>query len=531
MSVWSISDDNLPNLDVITVWCRSFGNGNDADRFLHPTPKQGHLTGTSYSNCPDITDRLILFGIAADVNIELVDVVLGGVAKSKPYFTDMHGTKDNTLLADSSHDWNLVNASESEDKTTLVFLRQLDSADPEDLPINNESTWVLFDYELFDPENEQSVSSHKFRTKHISFLSSNISQMSHKEDVHIFEFHMDNFSVPEQDMYVQCQIITLPELRHKHHLIRFEPIIQSGNENIVHHILLYTCDSPINKRFTQKSFNCGDESPIEIMNCRSSFVFWTRNGPAFDYPPNAGYPLGGSKGSNILIMEIHYKSDGLKDYLDNSGLRIFLTKHLRDNDAGQLGISNEGTGNFIIPPFEEKFVSLGYCHEECISKALGNQEIRPFIGFVHAHSLGRKIRVLHFRNGTQLSPLVDESNYDSNQQILYKFEDDVVIRKGDTIIVQCEYNSSRKTTVTFGGAEMCTFHLFYYPQVYIHNCASSLKYKNENLSSTVKSFNWTDPQVKKQFAMEIEEADQVYSCSLIDEEIKIVGPAPKFAIP
>ncbi|KAH9523467.1 DBH-like monooxygenase protein 1 [Bulinus truncatus] len=394
----------------------------------------------------------------------------------------------------------------------------------------NGSTRVIFDYQLYDSENEQSDSFHEIRTKYISFLNSTISLISHLEDVKVLEFHMDNFSVPELDMYIQCRIFTVPELRHKHHLIRYEPIIQSGNEGIVHHILLYTCGSPINKRFTEKSFNCRDESPIEIMTCESTFVLWTRNGPAFDFPANAGYPLGGSKGSNILIMEIHYKSDGLKDYVDNSGLRIYFTSQLREHDAGQLGISNKANKNLIIPPFEEKFHSSGYCHEECISKALGNQELRPFIGFVHAHSLGRKIRVLHFRNGTQLSPLVDENNYDSNQQILYTFNEEVVIKKGDTIIVQCEYNSSSQSAVTFGGAEMCTFHLFYYPQVYIKNCASSLKYKNDNMSSIVESFNWTDPRVKKQFAMDVEEAQQAYTCILIDGEINIVEPAPKFAL-
>ncbi|KAH9502308.1 hypothetical protein Btru_073414 [Bulinus truncatus] len=78
---------------------------------------------------------LILFGIAPDVNMEFVDVVLGGVTKGKPYLTDMHVTKDNKFIVDSSQDWNLINASESGQKTTLVFLRKLVSVDPEDLPI------------------------------------------------------------------------------------------------------------------------------------------------------------------------------------------------------------------------------------------------------------------------------------------------------------------------------------------------------------------------------------------------------------
>lgn len=43
--------------------------------------------------------------------------------------------------------------------------------------------------------------------------------------------------------------------------------------------------------------------------------------------------------------------------------------------------------------------------------------INVFAVYIHAHTLGRKIVGRHFRNGTELEPLVVDNHYDFNFQV------------------------------------------------------------------------------------------------------------------
>ena len=38
-----------------------------------------------------------------------------------------------------------------------------------------------------------------------------------------------------------CHLVKLPPLKTKHQVIAYEPIIEKGNEDFVHHIVLYEC--------------------------------------------------------------------------------------------------------------------------------------------------------------------------------------------------------------------------------------------------------------------------------------------------
>ena len=50
---------------------------------------------------------------------------------------------------------------------------------------------------------------------------------------------------------------------------------------------------------------------------------------------------------------------------DSSGIRFYVTSHLRLYDAGIMELGLEYTNKMAIPPHQEKFLLTGYCIEEC----------------------------------------------------------------------------------------------------------------------------------------------------------------------
>lgn len=57
----------------------------------------------------------------------------------------------------------------------------------------------------------------------------------------------------------------------------------------------------------------------------------------------------------------------LTDYLDNSGMRIYLTTDLRQHDAEVLEIGTLPNTDQVIPPYETSFLVNGYCSPRCLS--------------------------------------------------------------------------------------------------------------------------------------------------------------------
>ena len=43
-------------------------------------------------------------------------------------------------------------------------------------------------------------------------------------------------------------------------------------------------------------------------------------------------------------------------------------------------------------------------------------EVNVFAALQHGHTAARSVRTRHYRNGQELSPIIDESNYDFNFQ-------------------------------------------------------------------------------------------------------------------
>lgn len=71
-----------------------------------------------------------------------------------------------------------------------------------------------------------------------------------------------------------CQIFSLPAWS-KHHVIKFEPIIQKGNEMVVHHMLLYGCADKDMSTYVDKGEACFDRNGTTfnpMMQCTENYI-------------------------------------------------------------------------------------------------------------------------------------------------------------------------------------------------------------------------------------------------------------------
>lgn len=142
-----------------------------------------------------------------------------------------------------------------------------------------------------------------------------------------------------------CSYFDLEELglssADKIHMVGYEPLVTEGNEDLLHHLTLYTCegfatiggspppldDSNLKHHHVEPA--CTSMPP----GCTNFIAGWAvgANGEAF--PEDVGIPIG--EGQRWLVMQMHYYNPKMrKDVYDSSGLRVHVTNELRPVDAG-----------------------------------------------------------------------------------------------------------------------------------------------------------------------------------------------------
>jgi hypothetical protein len=91
-------------------------------------------------------------------------------------------------------------------------------------------------------------------------------------------------------------------------------------------------------------------------------------------------------------------------------------------------------------------------------------------GLLHTHLTGRKVRLLHYRNGIQLPNILSDEHFDFNYQDYKHVDKPTVILPGDEIVAECVYDTTSRNKTTFCGLptyeEMCLTYIDYYPAIY-----------------------------------------------------------------
>ena len=264
----------------------------------------------------------------------------------------------------------------------------------------------------------------------------------------------------------------LTHITEKSHITRYEPILNEDNLKRTHHLLLYECEGPVD----YDGIGYAPAAPPEVAQCNfaAPVAVWAVGGGSIDFPPEAGYPIGPGFGKYFLL-EFHYDSPpGEVATHDDSGLRLYVTTDLRDNDIGCM-YTGALLSDFIrIPAGKEAFKLDSYCTSDCTGD-IPEDGLNVFSVLLHSHLAGREMRLQHmdYMGNEKPSPAYD-TRYDFNlqeQQLI-----DTKFMPGDQLKLECTFDTSDRDFITTGGLgtydEMCLAYMFYFPRMPLTACLS-----------------------------------------------------------
>lgn len=192
-------------------------------------------------------------------------------------------------------------------------------------------------------------------------------------------------------------------------------------------------------------------------------------------PDNVGIPLGENfGGATYFMLETHYDNPAMhQDLIDNSGIRIYYTDQIREHDTGMLLVGTEVNFLHLVPPLQNEFTTVGRCMTHCTRKVHSvsfvlicpqcgiascfqglTEGVTILNGILHSHLAGRKMRLRHVRGGKELPTILEDNNYDFNYQASRRPANKTVVLPGDELLLECQYNTAKRTKPTFGGNDI-----------------------------------------------------------------------------
>ncbi|XP_014208598.1 MOXD1 homolog 2 [Copidosoma floridanum] len=454
------------------------------------------------------TPGYVGFGFTRDDGREGVDMVIGWVDNNgQVHLQDRHvkGANRDPQM-DSSQDYHLQSGYENKTHTVLRFSRRYDTCDPRDLKITNDTLQVVWQYHVDEPASAAGVlpSEGAVRGTRPLYLvqldvqprrsvsrpiagiispamgDSGSKKQEPEPVLHVWDLFNEQVRLPmDQDTLLQCRVFTLPKILRKHHVVRYEPVIQPGNEYYLHHMTLYECRGNETKLKEAKRTNGSSCSSVDWLHaqCNTIAATWSLGSEGFNYPAEAGYALNGYDGPRYYMLETHYSNPQLDSFVtDNSGLRLYHTDKLRTHDAGVLSIGIDPNWRHIIPPGQPEVISEGHCISRCTGEMLPDKGVNVFGVVMHTHQLGKKARLRQIRDGKELAPIAADSSYDPNYQEFRRLQRPVKVMPGDHLIAECTYSSRTRQTITLGGVttkeETCLVSALYYPRIDLSLCYS-----------------------------------------------------------
>ncbi|XP_016094658.1 DBH-like monooxygenase protein 1 homolog isoform X2 [Sinocyclocheilus grahami] len=399
------------------------------------------------------TRGYIGFGLSPTGAMSSSDIVIGGVLDGSPYLLDYYTDSNRKVHKDVLQSYQLLYGRENDTHTVLAFSRNLQTCDDNDKVITGSTVRVIWAFHAEDVGVSGPVYHGTNRgRKSLRLLNPGTSS-----------------SIPAGTAFFDLQNEEI------------EPMIQKGHGNLVHHILLYQCDSNLNKSEINRGHECYHPNmPDSFFTCETVLFAWAIGGEGFTYPPHAGMSIGTSIDPVYVQMEIHFDNPSLqRGIVDSSGLRLYYSPSLRRYDAGVIETGVWVSLYHMLPPGMQDYITEGHCTQECLQESLDSEMpsgIHVFAVLLHAHLAGRAIRARHFRQQVELQPLASDDQFDFNFQEFQPLSQERIILPGDSLITECRYNTKGRMNMTWGGLstrdEMCLSYLLYYPRVNLARCES-----------------------------------------------------------
>ncbi|XP_037072924.1 DBH-like monooxygenase protein 1 [Pollicipes pollicipes] len=458
----------------------------DGDLVIHWTPEED--SNSIVIRVEARTRGWAAVGFSPNGAMTGADIVMGWV-DGTAHAQDMHAVGNSAPLLDDSDDVELLEGSENSTHTVFTFRRPLRSCDTEhDLSLGMDTTRLIWALHESDPTPGRGPSYHGTRrgVRSVSLDGSGVFRFPAPGESESFVFGNSEVALPEAVTYYHCSLKKLPDLRDKVHYTGYRVKLDPATAPYVHHFVLYSCTIPahMHDQFDEYArSHPGSECYSKNMPPRWSFcesvgVAWAVGGEGDMLPDHVGMPLGHEHGgSTYFMLESHFdnphKHTGLKD---SSGIEMFFTRSLRPVEAGILSVGHSVTSTQLIPPGQKNFITASVCAGTCTEKHLPIEGVQIHSVLLHAHLAGRTLNLRHVRNGRELPSVAHDWTYDFNFQQSRIMSQKVRILPGDTLLLDCGYNTEDRTNVTMGGFatrnEMCLAFLTYYPRTHLHGCGS-----------------------------------------------------------
>jgi len=421
----------------------------------------------------------VALGLSPDGGMRNSDIMFGWVDDDGVHLEDRF--TDDTLNApqlDATQNIELIEGEQEDGITRIRFARSKSNAcdTEEDTAVTIGTSRVIYAWNNADPVDGEPVYHGTLNrgSQSVNLDGGQAVVVELEDDVESIELLMDEWEVANDDdtEYV-CRLLKLPEFDERQHIVAIEPIIQSGNEGTVHHILMYMCpEDDITENATIGGQEvCDDwETNMPSPDCRAGRIEfgWAVGGTASYFPEEAGMPFGGDHPFKYVFMEMHYDNPELRnDIVDSSGLRLWHTPTLREHDLGVITIGTFSS-SIMLPPGINTAISMG-CSSACTSQTLPEEGLTIIGNLLHEHNVGASLAFRHIRNGQELAPIEVNEAYDFNFQQITMFEEDRrrTILPGDEFILDCAYDTTSREGITYGGEssqqEMCFTFVTAYP--------------------------------------------------------------------
>ncbi|KAM4636979.1 putative DBH-like monooxygenase protein 2 [Discoglossus pictus] len=392
------------------------------------------------------TATWIGLGLNSHGNLNGSDMVIGGWDENdENFFYDAHMEGQWPPVEDKSQDYELVDLRDNGTHSFMRVWRKFFTCDPHDLNIENDTVRV---FALYGEDDELEYSEERTFTLSMLFLEI-VLDIKLGKNIFTYDLKLTDFHIPAEDTTYTCTFLPLPTLTKKHHIVKYETRLSPTSENIVHHILIYSCTQYAN--ITSEVSDCYG-SDTRFSQCREVMFGWAVGGEEFYFPEFAGLPIGSENDPKYIRIEIHFSNfNNIEGLVDNSGIRFYYTPDLRKYDCG---ILMTGVFTFpvqFIPPGAQDFRTYGLCNTDLIPQVIDvpMEEMVVSAYLLHGHLTTNSIRVMHYRNGTLIGSLGEDKNYDFSLQQIRYLPVNATIKLGDQILVECTGTTLDREEVTF----------------------------------------------------------------------------------
>ena len=111
----------------------------------------------------------------------------------------------------------------------------------------------------------------------------------------------------------------------KQHAVQFAPILTAGNEDKVHHILVYECDGMTEEESSYEGPCWNGDAPQKVQSCNFGTVVssWAVGGGPTLFPDIAGMPFGSGQATpGHYLMEVSERSE--RAFLKTRNIYIYI---------------------------------------------------------------------------------------------------------------------------------------------------------------------------------------------------------------